>query len=343
MQNDEFYLHRCIELAEKGLGMTSPNPMVGCVIVHNEEIIGEGYHKEYGKEHAEVNAINNVKNKSRLKESTLFVNLEPCCHYGKTPPCVDLIIEHKIPKVIIGCIDSFQKVNGSGIKKLKKEGINVITHLLNQESRILNKRFFTFHEKNRPYIILKWAQSKDHFIAPKYQKGPFWMTNNEAKKLSHQWRAEEDAIMIGRITAEKDNPLLTAREVKGKNPLRIVIDRQLKLTDELNIFNNDSDTIIINELENKKNNTNTFIKIDFDSLILELLKILKSQKIQSLIIEGGTKTIQEFIDLELWDEARVFTTNKTLSEGTLSPNINGKLLYQNNIADNNLKILVPRI
>ena len=214
--------------------------------------------------------------------------------------------------------------------------------MLNQESRILNKRFFTFHEKNRPYIILKWAQSKDHFIAPKYQKGPFWMTNNEAKKLSHQWRAEEDAIMIGRRTAEKDNPLLTAREVKGKNPLRIVIDRQLKLTDELNIFNNDSDTIIINELENKKNNTNTFIKIDFDSLILELLKILKSQKIQSLIIEGGTKTIQEFIDLELWDEARVFTTNKTLSEGTLSPNINGKLLYQNNIEDNNLKILVPR-
>ena len=332
-------MNRCLELASKGLESVSPNPMVGSVIVYQGEIIGEGYHKEYGKEHAEVNAITSVKDKSLLKDSTLYVNLEPCAHFGKTPPCSNLIIEHKIPKVVIGCVDSFSDVNGKGIIKMEKAGIKVSVGVLEKESRELNKRFFTFHEKKRPYIILKWAESKDGFIAPKDQTAPFWMTCSDSKKLVHQYRAEEDAILVGRITAEKDNPSLTVREVTGKNPTRIVIDKDLKLSKKLNLFNNQAKTIIFNTLKTKEIDSNYYIKINFNNLIENILQELYKQNIQSLIIEGGAKTLQSFIDKKLWEEARIFTANRTLVEGVKAPTLDGEIIFETKIDEDQLEII----
>tara|TARA_B100000768_G_scaffold79259_1_gene75404 strand:+ start:183 stop:1211 length:1029 start_codon:yes stop_codon:yes gene_type:complete len=339
MQNQEFFMNRCLELASKGLENVSPNPMVGSVIVHENKIIGEGYHKEYGKEHAEVNAIASVKNKSLLKYSTLYVNLEPCAHFGKTPPCSDLIIEHKIPKVVIGCVDTFSDVNGKGILKMEKAGIEINIGVLEKESQELNKRFFTFHEKKRPYIILKWAESKDGFIAPKDQIAPFWMTSSNSKKLVHQFRAEEDAILVGRVTAEKDNPSLTVREIKGQNPTRIIIDKDLKLSKKLILFNNEAKTIIFNTQITKKINSNYYIKIDYSNMINNILHQLYKQNIQSLIVEGGTKTLQSFIDENLWDEARIFTANKTLIEGVKAPRIEGEIIYETTIDKDQLEIV----
>ena len=254
MQNEEFFMQRCIDLAQKGKGRVAPNPVVGSVIVYNGKVIGEGYHERFGSHHAEVNAINNVKDKSLLSKCTLYVSLEPCSHFGKTPPCSDLIIKHKIPEVVIGCIDTYSEVSGTGIEKMRNAGIDVEIGIMGKRSRELNKRFFTFHEKKRPYIILKWAKSKDGFIAPKDQKEPFWMTSKESKKLVHKWRSEEDAILIGRITAEKDNPSLTVREIKGDNPIRIVIDKDLKLSENLNLFNSESKTIIFNKIKSYNSN-----------------------------------------------------------------------------------------
>jgi len=332
-------MNRCLELASKGLENVSPNPMVGSVIVHENKIIGEGYHKEHGKEHAEVNAIASVKNKSLLKYSTLYVNLEPCAHFGKTPPCSDLIIEHKIPKVVIGCVDTFSDVNGKGILKMEKAGIEINIGVLEKESQELNKRFFTFHEKKRPYIILKWAESKDGFIAPKDQIAPFWMTSSNSKKLVHQFRAEEDAILVGRVTAEKDNPSLTVREIKGQNPTRIIIDKDLKLSKKLILFNNEAKTIIFNTQITKKINSNYYIKIDYSNMINNILHQLYKQNIQSLIVEGGTKTLQSFIDENLWDEARIFTANKTLIEGVKAPRIEGEIIYETTIDKDQLEIV----
>jgi len=340
MQNGEIFMKRCIELANKAMGYVSPNPMVGSVIVYEGKIIGEGYHENYGKSHAEVNAIASVKDKSLLPKSTLYVNLEPCAHYGKTPPCSDLIIEHKIPKVVIGCLDTFSEVAGKGIVKMENAGIEVIVGVLEKESRALNKRFFTFHEKERPYIILKWAESKDGFIAPKNQTAPFWMTSSESKKLVHQWRAEEDAILVGRITAEKDNPSLTVREVKGKNPIRIIIDRDLKLSVNLNLFNSETQTLIFNNVKTEKIDLNYFIKIEFNTLIPNILCKLHEQNIQSVIIEGGSKTLQSFIDKNIWDEARIFTTNKELTDGVKSPNIKGKIIEEKEVGGDSLEVII---
>jgi len=339
MQNQEFFMKRCLELAQKGAGLVSPNPMVGCVIVYEDEIIGEGFHQEYGEGHAEVNAINSINDKSLLNKSTLYVNLEPCAHFGKTPPCSNLIIENKIPKVVIGCVDSFSEVFGKGIEKMTNEGIEVIVGILEKESRILNKRFFTFHEKNRPYVILKWAESKDGFIAPNNQNEPFWMTSSESKKLVHQWRIEEDAILVGRITAQKDNPFLTVREVQGENPIRIVIDKDLKLSTNLNLFDSAAKTIIFNTLKTKEIGKNYFIKINFNNLIKNILQELHKQNIQSVIIEGGRTTLQSFIDAKLWDEAKIFTTNKELNDGVKSPNIEGEMLFETVIKGDKLEII----
>ena len=339
MQNEEFFMKRCIELANKAMGCSSPNPMVGSVIVYNNKIIGEGYHEKYGSHHAEVNAINSVKDKSLLLKSTLYVNLEPCAHFGKTPPCSDLIIQNKIPEVVIGCVDTFSEVSGKGIERMRSVGIDVKVGVLENESRELNKRFFTFHEKKRPYIILKWAESKDRFIAPKDQTKPFWMTSSESKKLAHKWRAEEDAILVGRITAEKDNPSLTVREVEGSNPIRIVIDKDLKLSADFNLFNNDAKTIVFNQLKSEENNSNNYIKINFNNLTKNILKELHKQNIQSIIIEGGTITLQSFIDKNLWDEARIFTTNKTLTEGVKPPAIEGKIISEDETGGDRFKIL----
>ena len=339
MQNEEFFMQRCIELASKAMGCASPNPMVGSVIVYNNKIIGEGYHEKYGSHHAEVNAINSVKDKSLLLKSTLYVNLEPCAHFGKTPPCSDLIIQNKIPEVVIGCVDTFSEVSGKGIERMRSVGIDVKVGVLENESRELNKRFFTFHEKKRPYIILKWAESKDGFIAPKNQTKPFWMTSSESKKLAHKWRAEEDAILVGRITAEKDNPSLTVREVEGSNPIRIIIDKDLKLSADFNLFNNDAKTIVFNQLKSEENNSNNYIKINFNNLTKNILQELHKQNIQSIIIEGGTKTLQSFIDKNLWDEARIFTTKKTLTEGVKPPTIEGEIISEDETGGDRFKIL----
>ena len=332
-------MKRCIELASKAMGSVSPNPMVGCVIVYQGNIIGEGYHKNYGKAHAEVNAIASVKDKSLLPKSTLYVNLEPCAHFGKTPPCSNLIIEYKIPKVVVGCVDAFLKVAGKGIEKMEKEGIEVIVGVLEKESRALNKRFFTFHEKERPYIILKWAESQDGFIAPNNQEEPFWMISSESKELVHQWRAEEDAILVGRITAEKDNPSLTVRKVKGENPTRIVIDKELKLSTDLNLFNSEVKTLIFNSVKLEIVDSNNFIKINFNNLIENILRELYKQKIQSVIIEGGSKTLQSFIDDNMWDEARIFTTKKELTDGVKSPNIKGEIVTAKELGGDTLEII----
>ena len=332
-------MQKCLELACKGIGNVSPNPMVGSVIVYNNKIIGEGYHQKYGFPHAEVNAIYSVKDKSLLSKSTLYVNLEPCPHFGKTAPCSNLIIKHKITKVVIGCIDTSSKVSGKGIKEMQNAGLKVTVGVLEKESRELNKRFFIFNNKKRPYIILKWAESKDGFIAPHNQSEPFWMTSNESKKLVHQWRAEEDAVLVGRITAQKDNPSLTVREKKGTNPIRIVIDKNLKLSKDLNLFNTEAKTIIFNEIKSENSSQNHYIKIGYRNLISNILKELYKEKIHSIIIEGGTITLQSFINENMWDEARVFTTQKDLKNGVKTPEITGTPKEKMKIGDDYIKIL----
>ena len=337
MKTHEYFIEKCISLARKGILNVSPNPMVGCVIVYDGEIIGEGYHKEYGKNHAEVNAINSVKDKSVLKNSILYVNLEPCCHHGKTPPCTDIIIKYNIPKVVIGCIDTFSKVSGQGIKKLKNNSVEVIYGVLEKDCIELNKRFFCYHIKKRPYIILKWAKSKDNFIAPINQEKPFWMTSDESKKLVHSWRAEEDAILVGRKTVVADNPSLTVRECKGKNPIRIVIDKELSLNEKSNVFDDQAETIVFNNIKTAIIDKITYLKADFNNLNKDILKQLYNRDILSLIIEGGAFTINSFIENGLYDEIRVFTTNKVLENGIKSPNI-PEIKNSKNITINNDKL-----
>ena len=326
MKKDELYINRCIELALKGAGKVSPNPMVGCVIVHNDKIIGEGYHKQYGGKHAEVNAIECVKNQSLLKESILYVNLEPCSHHGKTPPCCEFIANKKIPKVVVGCKDYSKKVNGKGITYLEKNNIKVILHN-SYNSKILNKRFFNFHKNNRPYIILKWAETKDGFIdliRSNNQKGINWISTEHTKILVHKWRAEEDAILVGRKTVENDNPELTVREYKGINPIRIVIDPYLKLNYNYKIFNKSSKTIILNKIQNKESDNVIFLKAENKKMIESLMKYLQKIEIISLIVEGGKKTIESFLDANYWDEARVIIGDKIFKNGIKAPNLNRK-------------------
>ena len=326
MKKNELYINRCIELALKGAGKVSPNPMVGCVIVHKDKIIGEGYHKQYGGKHAEVNAIESVKDHTLLKESILYVNLEPCSHHGKTPPCCELIANKKIPKVVIGCKDYSKKVNGKGITYLEKNNIKVINHKSNN-SKILNKRFFNFHKNNRPYIILKWAETKDGFIdkiRKDHQKGINWISTENTKILVHKWRAEEDAILVGRNTVENDNPELTAREYKGKNPIRIVIDPNLKLNYQCKIFNKTSKTIILNKIQSKELDNVIFLKVENKNMIKSLMKYLYKIGVISLIVEGGKKTIESFLNCNYWNEARVIQGDKKFIKGIKAPHMNRK-------------------
>ena len=334
MKTHEHFIDKCIRLARKGALDVSPNPMVGCVIVNDGEIIGEGYHKEYGKNHAEVNAINSVKDKSVLKNSILYVNLEPCCHHGKTPPCTDLIIKYNIPKVVIGCIDTFSKVSGQGIKKLKDNSVEVIYGVLEKDCIELNKRFFCYHIKKRPYIILKWAKSKDNFIAPINQEKPFWMTSEKSKKLVHSWRAEEDAILVGRKTVVADNPSLTVRMCEGKNPIRIVIDKELSLNEKSNVFDDQAETIVLNNIKSTKVDKTTYLKADFNNLNQDILNQLYKRDILSVIIEGGAITINSFIEKNLYDEIRVFTTDKILKKGVNSPELPDINLIETSIINN---------
>jgi len=328
--SNEFYIKRCIEIARNGLGSTRPNPMVGCVIVVNDTIISEGFTSAYGGPHAEVNAINKVKDTSVLQHATLYVTLEPCSHFGKTPPCSDLIIKHKIPKVVIGCTDDYKEVAGKGIKRLREAGVDVIVGVLEDDCRQHHKRFFTFHNKKRPYIILKWAQTQDGFIAPesKNEIAPVWITNSYSRQLVHKWRAEEQAILVGTNTVLKDNPSLTVRDWNGKNPIRIVIDKDTKLSSNLRIFNDFSETIVIDK--------NT---IDFKKPIAsQICDVLFKKEINSIIIEGGTKTLQTFMDENLWDEARVFIGNTNFRNGTIAPKLSGKLISEEHIENDILNI-----
>ncbi len=315
-------MQRCLELAVKGLGNVAPNPMVGCVIVCDGEIVAEGYHEFYGGPHAEPNAIKQVSD-AILKKSTLYVTLEPCSHHGKTPPCADLIINKGVKKVVIGNLDSNPLVSGRGIQKLKEAGIEVEYRVLDKECKELNKRFFTFHEKKRPYIILKWAQTQDGFISriplPK-NKEDNWITGKESKDLVHQWRGEESAILIGYNTALVDNPLLTTRLVEGKNPVRLIIDKNLDLPHNLNIFNNDAKTIVFNSIKSSDDDNIRYVRIDFQNMIQEILNECYVLNISSVIIEGGTKTINEFIQKNTWDEARLFVNpNKVFKQGIAAP------------------------
>ena len=306
--------------------------MVGCVIVVEDIVIAEGYTSPYGGAHAEVNAIQSVKDPQLLEKATLYVTLEPCAHFGKTPPCSDLIIAHKIPRVVIGCLDEHEKVCGKGISKLKSAGCEVIVGILESECKTHHKRFFTFHKKKRPYIILKWAESNDGFIAPlkKLENKPVWISNMYSRQLVHQWRSEEQAILVGANTVAQDNPRLTTRDIKGKNPIRIVIDIQNSLPKSSQVFNSEAKTITL---------TNT--EIDSTApLAIQVCNALYLNDISSVIIEGGKKTLQAFIDEKLWDEARIFSSNKDLKTGIKKPHLEGKLISETLIKSDTLKIII---
>lgn len=311
MKIHEKYIKRCIELAKNGLPAAMPNPSVGAVIVLENKIIGEGFTSVYGGNHAEVNAINAVKDKSLLQKSTIYVSLEPCSHFGKTPPCCDLLIESKIPNVVIGTVDPNVKVAGNGIKKLIESGAKVTVGILEKECIESNIRFFTFHQKKRPYIILKWAESQDGFIAPesKIAQKPVWITNEFSRQLVHKWRSEEQAILVGTQTVIDDNPKLNVRDWSGKNPVRIVLDQNNRISKESHIFDNEAKTIVISSTE-----------IDFNKNIgIQITDILFNNNLQSVIIEGGSLTLQTFINENLWDEARVFKGKLLLENGTKAP------------------------
>ena len=319
MRDDEKYMSRCIQLAKSGAGNVAPNPMVGAVLVYENEIISEGYHQKYGEAHAEVNCINNIdeKNNSLIEKSTMYVSLEPCAHHGKTPPCADLIIKNKIKKVIIGCQDIYKEVAGKGIEKLRNAGIEVVTGVLENECKALNKRFFTFHQKQRPYIILKWAQSVNGKIGS-HNNERILISNDYSNRLVHKWRSEEAAILIGTNTALKDNPSLTTRLWKGKNAVRIVIDKNLRLPSSLKIFNTETETIIFNFIKNTFEKNLHFIKLNTKDFIKEMLHSLYENNIQSVLIEGGANTLQSFIDAGLWNEARIITSEKIILENGIS-------------------------
>jgi diaminohydroxyphosphoribosylaminopyrimidine deaminase / 5-amino-6-(5-phosphoribosylamino)uracil reductase len=345
MFEHEKYMQRCIELAELGAGYVSPNPMVGAVIVHQGKIIGEGYHRQYGGPHAEVNAVNMVltnfaEAEDLLKKSTIYVSLEPCVHYGKTPPCADLIIKHQIPNVVVGCRDPFDQVDGKGIEKLQEAGINVEIGILEKECRDLNKRFFTRVKSQRPYIILKWAKTADGFFAPDDDR-QFWISGPESRRLVHQWRAEEDAILIGKNTAMIDNPQLNLRHWEGKAPKRVVIDRRLELSKDLNIYDQSVETLIFNEVKTDVEGNIKYIALeDFDRFVPHyILYQLYLQDIQSVIIEGGAYTLNTFIEAGLWDEARIFTGKSVLNKGIPSPVIKGVMANEYSVGEDTLSIL----
>jgi diaminohydroxyphosphoribosylaminopyrimidine deaminase / 5-amino-6-(5-phosphoribosylamino)uracil reductase len=361
----EKYMRRCLDLALQAGGAVAPNPMVGSVLVHENLVIGEGHHRSFGHAHAEVNAIHSVKRIELLKGSTLYVNLEPCSHHGKTPPCTDLLIKHNIPKIVIGVTDPNPLVSGRGIELLRKAGAELIAGVLENECREINRRFFTWHIKKRPYIILKWARSADGFIdferpaiAP---VGPNWITSQTARILVHKWRTEEQAILVGTNTVIKDNPRLNVRDWSGKNPLRVVIDRELKLGIQYNVFDNSQETLVftgkdlspamapgageakgISKFQGGSEATGKirYARISFDDTAEnQMLDILYRENIQSLIVEGGAYTLNRFIEKDLWDEARIFTGPVFFRGGIKSPEITGGSVSINTIGNSQLQVI----
>lgn len=330
MTKDEKYIARCIQLAQNGLCNAAPNPMVGAVIVHNDTIIGEGYHIRCGEAHAEVNAIRSVKDESLLKESTIYVSLEPCSHYGKTPPCADLIISKGIPRVVVGCQDPFALVAGRGIKKMQEAGIEVKVGVLEEECRQLIRRFVTFNTQKRPFITLKWAESADGFIDLQRTGGkPYIFSSPLSSMLVHKRRAEHSAILVGRRTALLDNPSLTVRNWYGKSPVRLVIDKNLNLPKHLSLFDGSTRTLVFTQKENISNHPNVeYIRLDFSQDILpQMLEVLYQEKLQSLMVEGGSILLQSFIDAGYWDEAYIEQSHVHLYKGVKSPELTGKYAF----------------
>lgn len=341
MSQDERFMQRALELAELGRGAVSPNPIVGCVIVHESRIIGEGWHRKYGEAHAEVNAIQSVDTRSLLKEATAYVTLEPCSHFGKTPPCADLLIQSGIRRVVVANLDSNPLVSGNGIRKLQQAGIEVKTGVLEEQARRFNCRFFTFIEKQRPYIILKWAETADGFIARENYDSK-WISGELSRKLVHKWRAEEDAIMIGTHTAHFDNPRLNVRDWSGKNPIRIAIDKQLRLSASLHLFDQSQPTILYNELRSEKAGQIDYVSIQPNTEIVTMIsKDLYNRKVQSLLIEGGSLLLNSFIQLQLWDEIRIFRSKQTFGSGIKAPKFNGKQISHTQIDQDNLVCFSP--
>ncbi len=338
-------MKRCLELAALGTGSVAPNPLVGCVIVHKDKIIGEGCHEKYGEAHAEVNAINSVQDQSLLDESTLYVSLEPCAHQGKTPPCADLIVKHKLKQVVICNNDPFAEVDGQGIIRLENAGVEVVTGVLESEGRWLNRRFFNFHENKRPYVILKWAQTIDGYIdrdrSPGDQEPPLKITSDESNILVHKWRTEETAILVGKNTALLDDPRLTSRHWPGSDPLRLVIDPQLQLPPTLCMFNDEQETWVYNARKAFCEKNICFEQInDPSELPHEIVKHLYSKDVQSVIIEGGKNTIERFYQAGLWDEARVFTNPMRIGSGINAPKFTCNELERTHIGEDLLQVYV---
>lgn len=337
------YILRCLELAKKGLGKAAPNPMVGAVLVYKNRIIGEGFHEVCGEAHAEVNCINSVKenDKQFIPKSTIYVSLEPCAHFGKTPPCANLIVDNKIPRVVIACKDPFAKVNGQGIAILEKAGIRVImaSEPLQKEALFLIRRFTTFHTKKRPYIILKWAESADGFIGKPDEQ--VWISNNICKKLSHKWRSEEAAILVGENTVLTDNPSLTVREWTGRNPVRIAFQKYTEFKIDLNIFDDSAKTILFSSLKKQQIPTQhqkVNIAPETSDFIPNLMNYLFKENINSLIVEGGKQILQAFINQNLWDEARVFKGNKTITSGIEASILHKAISEKSILGDNELAV-----
>lgn len=341
MHTNEYYMQRCLDLARMGQDKVAPNPMVGSVIVHRGRIVGEGYHRQYGEAHAEVNAIASVKDPSCLAESTLYVNLEPCSHYGKTPPCSQLIIARRIPRVVVGAVDVNPHVSGQGILQMEKTGIRVKVGVLEEMCWALNIRFYRYQEERRPYIILKWAETRDAYVDTERQNGapaqPTWITGKEERRWVHKWRANEQAIMAGSGTICKDNPRLTVRNWYGKNPLRIVLDREGIVPTQAHILDDEAPTLIFGAV-NKQEGSNQYLTVGERDPLPFIMETLYQRKIQSLFVEGGPKLIEKMIEKDLWDEARVFTGDKTFQGGIKAPVIAGLLHYTHHFAHSTLSV-----
>lgn len=325
---EEHFMRRCMQLARLGIGYTAPNPMVGAVLVYNQRIIGEGYHEHYGQGHAEVNCLKSVKEEEKkfIPQSTMYVSLEPCAHFGKTPPCADLLIQMKVNKVVVGCVDVNEEVAGKGIKRMQDAGIEVLSGVLESECRELNKRFFTFHQKKRPFIILKWAQSLDGFIGSGTEERIF-LSNQYTNRLVHKWRSEEASILVGTNTALQDDPLLTTRLWPGKNPIRILLDRNLIIPETHQVFNDKAYTIIFNDQKNEELNNLIYLKNDQPHSLKSILNSVWEMNVQSILVEGGARTLQSFIDEGFWDEARVIVNEELqILKGVKAPLITGAIL-----------------
>jgi diaminohydroxyphosphoribosylaminopyrimidine deaminase / 5-amino-6-(5-phosphoribosylamino)uracil reductase len=337
------FMRRCLELASKAEGFTYPNPMVGSVIVYNGEILGEGYHLRSGEFHAEVNAINSVSDKTRLKYSTLYVNLEPCSHFGKTPPCADFIISNAIPRIVIGTIDTSKKVSGKGVKKLRDAGCEVKTGVIEEECRRLNKRFFTFHEKKRPYITLKWAQSADGYLdilrTDDHKAEPTWITGKPERILVHKWRASEQAILVGAGTVRADNPRLNVREWKGTDPLKLILSSSGAIDKGSYLYNTDSKAVVFshNPCADIQEGVNVILEKNVPSSV-QIVRYLYDSGIQSLFIEGGAEVLNHFIVTGLWDEAKIFTGGVYFNTGVKAPLIKGKLSSTTSFSGSYLEI-----